>query len=317
MLATIPLNIIREVKALDLSLGKNAPNQEIVRLLDRTLLLGGKRFRPLLTYLMSDFFELELKDVGLFARAIELTHSATLAHDDVIDGAEQRRGKPSINAASSNKMAILSGDYLLAQTMLELSQTGNIRYIQELSNVLQELVDGEWLQMKNNLDRDVTRAEIEEVALKKTASAISWCCVTPAIAANSSEEIIEKTRSFGHKLGIAFQEIDDAIDFQKELDKDQYQDINNGILNSVLFELIKINPNLREKLKSFSQIPWQQEELQEAIAIVRKRAHERLESCKVDLREILQLSQRDKSKRAMKAMKVLDEILEHLAFRKL
>lgn len=317
MIGSVPLHIIKEVSSLDLSLG-DAPNQEITGLLNNTLLVGGKRLRPLLTFLMSEFFELELKEMGLFARAIEMTHSATLAHDDVIDTATERRGKPSINVVASNKKAILSGDYLLAQTMAELAKTGDVRFIQELSWVLQELVDGEWLQLDNHLDSEYDREKIEQIALKKTASAIAWCCVTPAIKANQSKEVIELARNFGLKFGVAFQEIDDVIDFQTTSLKDRFQDLRNGILNSVLFELFDIDPTTKQRIKTnrdaIEEIS-KEAAFTEACTRVQKRAQNRLVHCKEDLEKLQSLTFKNDSKRSLKAQKTLFALLDALATR--
>ncbi len=317
MIGSVPLHIIKEVSSLDLTL-EQAPNQEITDLLNNTLLVGGKRLRPLLTFLMSEFFELDLKEMGVFARAIEMTHSATLAHDDVIDEARERRGKPAINVVASNKKAILSGDYLLAQTMAELAATGNARFIQELSWVLQELVDGEWLQMRNGFDSGFDRQMIEKIALKKTASAIAWCCVTPAIKAEQSEEVIELTRSFGLKFGIAFQEIDDVIDFQTTSLKDRFQDLKNGILNSVLFELFELDSTAKTRIQknpeSIDQIS-REASFTEACKKVQKRAQNRLASCKLDLQKLQDMTFNGSSKRSQKAQKTLEALLDALATR--
>ena len=321
MIENIPFHIIREVEVLDLSLGKDCPNGEIAELLNRTVLLGGKRFRPLLTYLMGDLFELPLKELGIFARAIEFTHSATLAHDDVIDQASERRGKPTINVVLNNKKAILSGDYLLAKTMLELSQTGDIRFIEELSLVLQELVDGEWLQMESTLDGNISQDQIEQVAHKKTASAITWCCLAPAMKANASEEALTLTRSFGEQLGLAFQEVDDIIDFCTDLDKNTLQDLRNGLLNSVSYTLIKNNPSLKIEMAKIDfnapsmTPPWNQQELEMATFEVRTRARARLQSCMPKLAKILELEKRDENKRALEALEVLKLLLNFLAER--
>lgn len=321
MIESIPLHIIRKVKSLNLSLGKDVPNQEIGELLNRTILIGGKRFRPLLTYLMSDFFELPLEEMGLFARAIEFTHSATLAHDDVIDQANKRRGKKTLNAAATNKKAILSGDYLLGQTMLELSRTGDIRFIQELSQVLQDLVDGEWRQMENTLDRETSWEQVEQVARKKTASVITWCCVAPALKANVSPEVLSVTRSFGDQLGLAFQEMDDVIDFHAHLDKNTLQDIRNGLLNSVTYTLIKNNPELRADMADMDidacnfTVPWNLNEMKQAIAEIRASAKARLASCQQDLQKILELQGRSKDQKAQQALQVLKMLLNFLANR--
>ena len=322
MIDNIPWHIIREVKGLDLTLGKNVPNPEIGKLLDQTILLGGKRFRPLLIYLMSDFFELPLGEMAPFARAIEFIHSATLTHDDVIDQASERRGGETLNMVASNKKAVLSGDYLLAQTMLELSRIGDMRFIQEISVMLMDLVDGEWLQMSNTLDKKVSREKIEQVAHKKTASTITWCCVIPALKANATEEVLLVVRSFGDQLGLAFQEVDDIIDFYANGDKNTLQDIRNGILNSITHALLEHNPQLRESILQMDlaapdiTIPWELGELNRAIARVRVQTQERLGVCREKLQEILKLLGKAESWRTRQALESLHSLLDLLAQRK-
>ncbi|MCY4644677.1 MAG: polyprenyl synthetase family protein [Bacteriovoracales bacterium] len=322
MILAIPPRIIHRVQSLDLSLREDISNREIGALLSRTLLLGGKRFRPLLTYAMGDFFELPLEDVEVFARTIEFTHSATLAHDDVIDRAHKRRGAPTLNALASNKKAILSGDYLLAEAMLELSREGDIRLVQELSGVLQDLVDGEWLQMQNTLDQDLYRDQIERVARKKTASTITWCCLAPAIKANASKEVLSLVRSFGTQLGLAFQEIDDAIDFAGDSqDKGRFQDMQNGIMNVVAYTLVENDPLLREKMlghdwaRTDMAPPWSEAQLEKALAQVRQRAHIRLDGCRANLERILELEGRSEGKRARSSLCAMEAIIGFLADR--
>jgi octaprenyl-diphosphate synthase len=105
--------LISSISRLELDLSKWDQNSRIGGLLSRTVLSGGKRLRPLLTFLMADLFGIDHEQILPFARVVELVHAATLAHDDVIDNAKMRRGQPSINASTSNKHAVLAGDFLL------------------------------------------------------------------------------------------------------------------------------------------------------------------------------------------------------------
>src|SRR5690606_31879505 len=121
------------------------------------VLLGGKRLRPLLTYLCGNFFGVKADALDVYAKAIEMVHAASLSHDDVVDGANTRRGKPSINAESSNKQAVLAGDYLLADVIVELTKQGDLTLVQEMSYVIQALAEGEWIQLDAAASRQYTR----------------------------------------------------------------------------------------------------------------------------------------------------------------
>src|SRR4051812_15346900 len=133
------------IEKLDLSIASQHPVPEIGPLLERTVLAGGKRLRPTLCFLMSGVFEVELEKVTPYARLAEFVHSASLAHDDVLDWADRRRDKPTINAVSCNSQAILSGDFLVARVFAELSALKAYDLIADLSEVMEFLVYGEWL----------------------------------------------------------------------------------------------------------------------------------------------------------------------------
>ena len=113
------------------------------------------------------------------AKCIEFVHSSSLAHDDVIDNATTRRGKPSINMLGSNKKAILAGDYLLSETIVRLSKLNNVKVIESMANTIRDLSCGEWLQSDLINNRKYQDETLEEVSLLKTSSVIKWCvCAT-------------------------------------------------------------------------------------------------------------------------------------------
>ena len=113
---SVPKEIIGQIKNIDLRITSENCNEEINKLLQKTVLFGGKRLRPLLTHLFGNLFGLPVLSVAPYAKAIEMVHAASLSHDDVIDNASQRRGVKSINIEGSNKMAILAGDYLVGRS---------------------------------------------------------------------------------------------------------------------------------------------------------------------------------------------------------
>lgn len=248
-LDSIPAYLLEKSKNLELNLRSVNGHVAIDDVLSRTVLRGGKRLRPLLTYLMGNLFEIDLDQVTPFARASELVHAASLSHDDVIDNATLRRGSPSINILASNKKAILAGDYLLSSVIVDLCRTKELTLVQEMSLVIKDLSEGEWLQLDLISGREYTRELIREIALKKTSSIMSYCTVAPAILAKMPDDIQGLSRQFGISLGLAFQLIDDTLDYSTDSLKDSELDLKNGVVNAVVFEYLNENSNLMERFK--------------------------------------------------------------------
>ncbi len=262
---------------------------EIDSLLTKTVLFRGKKFRPTLCFLMGQMFGIRLEELHPYARAAEFVHAATLAHDDVIDESQVRRHRPTLNARASNARAVLAGDLLLARVMAELSGLGKIEIIHDLANTVEDLVSGEWLQLEARGIASVNRQHLETVARKKTASLMVWCCVAPARWAGVDGQVVEAARSFGEALGVAFQMIDDIIDFDASGEKPFAQDIREGLVNFVTLEMLEENPHLvRPIQRILGQVPsdgaplafawpWQPHEVNLACDRVRSRAQAKLE----------------------------------------
>ncbi|MBF0442992.1 MAG: polyprenyl synthetase family protein, partial [Oligoflexales bacterium] len=241
----------------------------------QTVLSGGKRLRPILTYTVSDIFGVSHKIVEPYCRAIELIHAASLAHDDVIDNADIRRGKPSINVVATNRKAILSGDYLLANVLMEVSRLRRADIIEELSEVISELAEGEWIQIENSSKRFLTWNDIEEVALKKTGSIMRLCCTIPAFLSDAPKETLYTAQKLGEKFGTAFQLANDILDFKRE-DSSGFQDIKSGVISSVVFHALSISQNrdyvtlLPEKIQNITrnEIPPAIEKVKERVSVI-------------------------------------------------
>jgi geranylgeranyl pyrophosphate synthase len=222
--------------------------------------------------------------MGPFARAAEFTHSASLAHDDVVDSAELRRSRETLNAATSNARAVLAGDLLLARVMVELSERGNLQIIHDLALVVEDLVNGEWLQLEARGKVDIGWDHLTEVSQRKTASLMAWCCSVPArLAYPNDTKLLESCRRFGSSLGIAFQIIDDVIDYDKSGEKDFAKDLKEGLVNFVTAELLRQKPSLSHSVsqclgKSEFQLPWNEADLAQAVSVVRAKASEYLDS---------------------------------------
>ncbi|MCD6090169.1 MAG: polyprenyl synthetase family protein [Bacteroidales bacterium] len=175
----------------------------------------GKRMRPMFVFLSAHICG---KSNGATARAaslIELLHTATLVHDDVVDEAEKRRSLFSINALWKNKVAVLVGDFLLSKG-LSLSLAAKDHEVLEIvSEATREMAEGELLQIEKARRLDIKEEIYFEIIRKKTATLISSCCAAGAASVNAEDEIIEKMKQFGEYVGIAFQIKDDIFDFQK------------------------------------------------------------------------------------------------------
>lgn len=249
LFAGLPRDILERLENFQVDVTHDKAKGPIDELLARTVLRGGKRLRPLLTYLMGKLFELELKDCDVLARSIEQVHAASLAHDDVIDNATLRRGEPSINIQGSNKKAVLAGDYLLANVIMELSRETNVKVVSSMAKVIQELSQGEWVQWEAASERRYSPEILEDIAQKKTASVMSWCCLAPAILAKKEELLCQKACDFGHHMGLAFQQMDDTLDFAETSQKDQELDLANGQVNFVMYEWLCENPKRFESYK--------------------------------------------------------------------
>ncbi len=229
--------VLQSVAKLDFGLDTWRRNPRIGSLLSKTVLSGGKRLRPIMTFMMADLFGIAHSTIGPFGLLIELVHAASLAHDDVVDNASFRRGEPSINAIASNKQAVLAGDYLLAYVLQEISERGSNDLVVEMSGIIADLAEGEWLQIENSQHEALTWAHIETVALKKTGSVLRWCCAAPALLAHCDAETLRKARRLGEAIGIAFQLTDDILDFKRR-DGAEGADIKNRVINSVIFEAL-------------------------------------------------------------------------------
>lgn len=319
-LTTIPSELLERVRDLEMVTSSESCNRSINQLLQRTVLLGGKRLRPLLTYLCGNFFGVAPANLDVYAKAIEMVHAASLSHDDVVDGAKTRRGKPSINAESSNKYAVLAGDYLLADVIVELTKQGNLSLVQEMSHVIQALAEGEWIQLDAADTRKYSRELIDTIANKKTASVMSWCAVAPAIVANLPQPVVSYARDFGYHLGLAFQQMDDTLDFSGNSKKDHLLDLENGVINAVLFEWFELNPELKERFLKGENVAslWSERHLDKAVSIVESRARDHLEKCleliEIMAREIPHHSQLPIDK-IQKAKEPLIEIVHYLGRR--
>ena len=201
---------------------------------------GGKRMRPIMTLLSaSNIGEINQSTLHS-AVGLELLHTASLVHDDVVDESSERRGQSSVNAVYDNKVAVLVGDYLLSSALLSVSYTGNYRIIQYLAQLGCTLSSGEILQLQNVSNRDFSEEIYYQVIQQKTASLFEACGAMGALSAGANDDQVEQARLFGHNIGMIFQIRDDIFDYydSKEIGKPTGNDMAEGKLTlPVLYAL--------------------------------------------------------------------------------
>ena len=291
MSAFLPPEELRAVESLDLIVQAPAHIPEIPKLLENTLLVGGKRLRPALCFLMGRLLGIPSAKLAPFARAAELTHAATLAHDDVTDEADRRRNRPTLNAVVGNSRAVLAGDLLLARVLREVADQGHPEILRDMTVVYEDLVTGEWLQLEARGKIDVTRELLERISRHKTGSLLRWCCSTPARLASRGADFVRTAEKLGETLGLAFQMIDDVIDFEVGGEKPFAQDLREGTVNFVTLEMIERRPELSRQLvevlgRESRTYPWSDDELQAAREAVRARVEDRMREADEYLAEL-------------------------------
>ncbi|NTU68572.1 MAG: polyprenyl synthetase family protein [Chlorobiaceae bacterium] len=173
----------------------------------------GKQIRPLLVLLSAKAVGQVGEVTYRGAIMVELLHSATLIHDDVVDGAEMRRGIPSINALWKNKISVLIGDYLLSKGLLYSLENSDYRSLHLVSDAVRRMSEAEILQIQKTRSLDITEEDYVGVIAGKTGSLIATSCAIGAASATSSEEQIASLKSYGEFLGLAFQIRDDLLDY--------------------------------------------------------------------------------------------------------
>lgn len=179
---------------------------------------GGKRLRPMLTILFARALNFRGDDLHTLASSLEFLHSATLMHDDILDNADLRRGKPAAHTLFGLTPTILAGDVLLALANEIVARTGNPPLTACISKAIMQTASGEIMEIAAVRNAGITRAEYIEIITGKTAYLIQSACEFGVIAAGASERLRSAARSFGLNLGIAFKLVDDALDYTSGTD---------------------------------------------------------------------------------------------------
>lgn len=175
----------------------------------------GKQIRPMFVFLSAKICGTLNEKTYRAASLIELLHTATLVHDDVVDDSNERRGFFSINALWKNKIAVLVGDFLLSRGLLLAVENNDFDLLKIVSQAVKEMSEGELLQIEKARNLDIEEDIYYEIIRKKTASLIASCCACGAASTVNNTDIINKMHQFGEYVGIAFQIKDDLFDYEK------------------------------------------------------------------------------------------------------
>jgi len=214
---------------------------------------GGKRIRPALLLLSSKLFQCNERSVIRLGAVVEIIHTATLVHDDIIDEAQTRRGRPAANTQWGNSKCVLAGDWLYMQAFKIAVQERNFRVLDTLIDLTQAMVEGELLQMEK-LGKSITQEEHFDLIFRKTACLFSTCMRMGAILGKAAEEQEEKLARYGRDVGMAFQIVDDVLDLtasEEVLGKPVASDLREGKATlAVIHALERCTPAERKQIET-------------------------------------------------------------------
>lgn len=232
----------------------------------------GKQVRPMFVFLSAGTCGKIDESTYRGASLIELLHTATLVHDDVVDDANYRRGFFSINALWKNKIAVLVGDYLLSRGLLLSVNNNDFELLRIVSNAVKEMSEGELLQMEKARHLDISESVYYDIIKQKTASLISSCCAVGAASSGSTNGVVESMKIFGEKVGMAFQIKDDLFDYgENEIGKPLGIDIRERKMTLPLIYALENAPKMdkRRVMKIMKSNDTKPKEIKEVIDFVR------------------------------------------------
>ena len=217
----------------------------------------GKGMRPILMMLVAKNYSEVTQVTQYSAIGLELLHTASLVHDDVVDESGERRGQPSVNATYNNKVSVLVGDYILSTALLHVSYTGDQRIVENLAELGRTLASGEILQLSNIRNQDISEDVYYQVIKQKTAALFEACAAIGALSAGASDEEVRLAGQFGQNIGIIFQIRDDIFDYfdSKDIGKPTGNDMTEGKLTLPIIYALNKSPyesmmNLARKVKA-------------------------------------------------------------------
>lgn len=249
-----------------------ADHPELKAALDHLLASGGKRVRPAVTLLAGTLFGAAADDLITLAAAIELLHTATLVHDDLIDGSLLRRGTPTINAQWSPAATVLTGDFVFARAAKLAAETKSVQVMNMFATTLTTMVNGEIKQLFNN--REISsRDEYFSRIYAKTASMFELATGAAAILGDADEEIVDSALRFGYEVGIAFQIVDDILDFtgqQTTVGKPVASDLRQGLVTLPALYFLDAYPDDPDLKKILSGGNYRDEHIDDLVRAIRK-----------------------------------------------
>ena len=232
----------------------------------------GKQMRPLFVFLSAKACGQISEATYTAASLIELLHTATLVHDDVVDDANERRGFFSINALWKNKIAVLVGDFLLSRGLLLTTEKGHFDLLEIVSKAVKQMSEGELLQMEKARRLDIDEKVYYQVIQQKTASLVASCCASGAQSSGASKQIVDAMYEFGVNVGMAFQIKDDIFDFgsSKEIGKPTGIDIKERKMTlPLIYTLNKVDIKDKNRIiNTFKNHNEDPERVQEVIQLV-------------------------------------------------
>ena len=234
---------------------RNDSLPDLELLIKHILNSGGKRVRPAVTLLASSVHEEQSDTSVTMAAAIELLHIATLIHDDTVDDAETRRGVATVSQKWGSNIAVLFGDYVFATSATWVCETENVKVIRRFSETIMELASGQISEFFSSFDAFKARSDYEDRIYRKTASLFCTAGETGAILGSAPEQSIQSLRSYGYSIGMAFQIMDDVLDFEGNSDhigKPVGSDLCNGVLTLPSITFLEKYPDNNPVRKWFS-----------------------------------------------------------------
>lgn len=272
--------IVPRMKAVEAEIERlvTTPIKLIADVASHTLGAGGKRLRPALTLISAqvcgDTGDIPDARVVTCAAAVELTHTTTLLHDDVVDGASTRRGKPTANLKWGNEPSVLVGDYLFAQVFVTASQPGFSEIMQPLALATAQMCAGELLETQTRCYLDMKEKQYLEIISLKTAALTDCACRIGALAMEAPPEHVERLARFGHDIGRAFQIVDDVFDLtatEDRIGKPVGNDVREGDITMPMLRVMQTaTESEKDELRALiGKYPITEEEVQRALQILR------------------------------------------------
>jgi geranylgeranyl pyrophosphate synthase len=240
--------------------------------LEQLLSSGGKRIRPTVVLLVGGMLEAETSKTELLAAAIEMLHTATLVHDDLIDSSPLRRGLPTLNTQWNDGLTVLIGDYIFARAAHLAARTDSLAVMDGFAKTLMTIVNGEVNQLIGG-STDERQTEYLERVYAKTGSLFELAGEGAAHLANTENQIVERMKTFGRYLGIAFQIVDDVLDFTAEavhLGKPVANDLRQGLITLPTIKFLDIRPERGSDIKRLINRTLSVEATEELIQEIRE-----------------------------------------------